>query len=385
VSATIQRKGESYRIAIHRGGERRYVTVKTKKEAYAVVAQVRKLELTGVNVVERVEQARTMTPANPHPLLKDALPEWIASQIATEDIRHSTARVYLDRCRTWLYPRLGEVHVNEVTREQIGSVIRAIKEQGRSLGTIKQTLNPLKTYFADQVERKILTANPASDVKYFIGKRQQKAHAEQVKFFTTPERDRVTSTAFTWYPRWGAFITTGMKAGLRWGEIAALQTGDVDFDRGRLTVRRTVSEGGRIEAPKNGKTRTVKASPDLLKALRLQIETVNHEASTKGWGPEQRQWIFPNRDGHVRTYTGTLTEWKKIQQKAGVSYLNFHCTRHTYATHLLEDGADIRWVSKQLGHASISQTVDTYGHVIAEAHEHHVEALDQVPVVSTPS
>jgi integrase len=178
------------------------------------------------------------------------------------------------------------------------------------------------------------------------------------------------------YPRWGAFILTSFKAGLRWGETAALQTSDVDFTRARITVRRTVSEGGRIEAPKNGKERIVKASPELLKALRLQIETVAHEAMTREW--TDCQWVFPNRNGDVRTYTGALTEWAKILRKAKVTYRKYHATRHSYATHLLEAGADIRWVQSQLGHASISQTVDTYGHVAAEAHEHNVKALDRV-------
>jgi site-specific recombinase XerD len=44
---------------------------------------------------------------------------------------------------------------------------------------------------------------------------------------------------------------------------------------------------------------------------------------------------------------------------------------------LLEGGADIRWVQRQLGHASIGQTADTYGHVQPERHEAAVESLDR--------
>jgi integrase/recombinase XerC len=47
----------------------------------------------------------------------------------------------------------------------------------------------------------------------------------------------------------------------------------------------------------------------------------------------------------------------------------YHSTRHTFTTGLLEGGADIRWVQRQLGHASIGQTADTYGHVPPERHE----------------
>jgi Phage integrase family len=51
--------------------------------------------------------------------------------------------------------------------------------------------------------------------------------------------------------------------------------------------------------------------------------------------------------------------------------------RHSYATWLLEAGADIRWVQRQLGHATIAQTSDTYGHLESERHEERV-SLDEV-------
>ena len=63
--------------------------------------------------------------------------------------------------------------------------------------------------------------------------------------------------------------------------------------------------------------------------------------------------------------------------KAQLPYRPYHATRHTFATWLLEGGADIRWVQRQLGHATIAQTADTYGHVQAERHDAAVEALDR--------
>jgi hypothetical protein len=50
--------------------------------------------------------------------------------------------------------------------------------------------------------------------------------------------------------------------------------------------------------------------------------------------------------------------------------------RHSYATWLLEGGADIRWVKDQMGHASIAETEGTYGHLVRERHERDVDVLD---------
>ena len=68
---------------------------------------------------------------------------------------------------------------------------------------------------------------------------------------------------------------------------------------------------------------------------------------------------------------------KPLLSRAKLAYRPYHSTRHTFATWLLEGGADIRWVQRQLGHASIGQTADTYGHVQPERHESAVEGLDR--------
>ena len=76
------------------------------------------------------------------------------------------------------------------------------------------------------------------------------------------------------HPRWAPFILTGLLAGLRWGESAALMRSDIDFGRGRLHVQRTVSGRGAVAPPKKGRDRWVKASPALLQALRGHLEAI---------------------------------------------------------------------------------------------------------------
>jgi integrase len=59
------------------------------------------------------------------------------------------------------------------------------------------------------------------------------------------------------------------------------------------------------------------------------------------------------------------------------STVGYHATRLSFATWLLEAGRDLRWVQRQLGHASIAQTADTYGHVQPDRHAGAVDFLDQ--------
>jgi integrase len=84
----------------------------------------------------------------------------------------------------------------------------------------------------------------------------------------------------------------------------------------------------------------------------------------------QRALVFPTTYGLLLGYPYFLEHgWRPLLAKAGLPYRRYHATRHSYATWLLEDGADLRWVQSQMGHATIGQTADTYGHVAPERHE----------------
>jgi integrase len=102
------------------------------------------------------------------------------------------------------------------------------------------------------------------------------------------------------------------------------------------------------------------------------------EGQVQDWSVEQRALVFPNKVGRIMQYSSFIEDvWQPLLAKAGLPYRKYHSTRHTFATWLLSDGADLRWVQQQLGHASIAQTADTYGHVQPDRHEAAVIALDQ--------
>ena len=108
MGATFTKRGESYRVAIHANGERRYVTVRSKADAEGLVREIRRQELAGVNVLEGIKRARTNTPtqSTTFPTLREALDEWIDGQvrvaISGSPRRKATAR----GCACGRIPRL---------------------------------------------------------------------------------------------------------------------------------------------------------------------------------------------------------------------------------------------------------------------------------------
>ncbi len=392
MGATYRKKNKhSWLVCVHYDRQREFKVVKSEQDAKDLVKLIHKQELAGINVIDTIRQARAERAVAPVPVelpkLRDALPEWIDRQERAGEIRGGTPKSYRSRLATWVDPfqlpdgrLLGDLPVNQVTREMIGAVIWRVKEAGRSLAIIEGIRNPLRGYYASLIEMKALKGpNPAADLKFFIGKRAYRKRQHGVAFFTQEEGPQLFATARAGFPRWYAFVATGVLTGLRWGESAALYKSDIDWKRGRLHVQRTFSEkANSIEVCKDGEDRWVKASPALLDALRAHLGAIELEGQVKEWTPEQRQLVFPNSRGRITHHGQFVADvWQPLLEKAGLPYRKYHGTRHTYATWLLEDGADLRWVQEQMGHATIEQTAGTYGHCQPERHEATVNGLDR--------
>jgi len=139
-------------------------------------------------------------------------------------------------------------------------------------------------------------------------------------------------------PKYRVFCTTLYATGMRVSEAARLQVGDIDGARGVIWVR----DG------KGGKDRLVGMDATLLQLLRTY------------WHYERpaAPWVFASRHGtplHAATVRKAL---HRAAKRAGIGQrVTPHVLRHCYATHLLEQGTELRVVQAMLGHASIASTV----------------------------
>ena len=174
-----RRGRKSWVVVVRWQGARELKIVHTEQDAKALVQMIHKQELAGINVLETIRQARVRAAGTPvpdsvpFPALREALATWIERQERTGEIRVSTGMAYRSRLATWVYPHplpdgrhLGDLAVNQVTREHLGAVIRRVREAGRSLAIVEGIRNPLRGYYADAIETKALPGpNPASDLR----------------------------------------------------------------------------------------------------------------------------------------------------------------------------------------------------------------------------
>lgn len=153
--------------------------------------------------------------------------------------------------------------------------------------------------------------------------------------------------------------------GLRAAEATHLRTRDIDGERKLL----------RIEFGKGNKERWLPLSPKLLALLR-KYWRVYHSKGAKG------EWLFPGtsadqpiREEAVRTVFKKVCQDLQLKERA-----TLHTLRHSYATHMLDDGADLRTIQGALGHSSLSTTA-IYTHVSERKLHEAKSPLDTLPPV----
>jgi len=152
-------------------------------------------------------------------------------------------------------------------------------------------------------------------------------------------------------PKYQAALSVAYGAGLRASEVVALKVGDVDSQRMLL----------RVEQGKGRKDRHAMLSPVLLERLRAWWRVGHAQGKILPGG-----WLFPGRDPTDPMTTRQLNRViHAAADAAGIGKrVSMHTLRHSFATHLLNSGADLRAIQELLGHASLS-TTQRYTHVDA--------------------
>jgi integrase len=161
-----------------------------------------------------------------------------------------------------------------------------------------------------------------------------------------------------------AAVLCASKAGLRAGEITALQWGDIDFRNQRLTVQRTIYQGHE-GSPKGGRLRRVEMTSQLAAALRAMRHL-------------RGRYIFCGADGRPWTRGELDSRLSRSYKRAKLRKVGWHTLRHSFCSHLAMRGAPARSIQELAGHASLS-TTQRYMHLSPSAKREAIELLEKPP------
>lgn len=304
-------------------------------------------------------------------------------------IRESTGRRYKITIENLIKPTIGLLKVAELSA---GDIRRWVNDQvaEKTRDEVGRGLDIVRQAFDYQVELDAIAANPASSIK--LAKRDDDSEQGVVTAFMEPAAVKLMRQVADAFARQGyqgdraalsKHTTNGtlaarakawakyrpmfyllITAGIRIGELCALQWKDVDFEGGTIRIEKTINDKGVIGPPKTRTSiRTITMSGKPMEIL-------------KGWYdacPDRSPstYVFGGDKPAIRSNLSARM-WKPLMVAAGLvdeegsSLWSFHDCRHWHASVLINNGMDPQQVCNRLGHANVTTTLRIYTHLFKE-------------------
>ena len=242
-----------------------------------------------------------------------------------------------------------ELHMDctivDATEEEAGEYIKWLKSNGKSVATVSRCIASLKNLYAFLCLRQIMNSNPAAKLVSDKGvqKLPQILSSREVELLLE-QPECVDAKGY----RDRAMLELLYATGMRVTELIDLNIGDVNLG------------AGVVRCESRGKERFVPMYPAAIKALGEYIELVRPQMLAL---PDEEA-LFVNVSGERMSRQGFWKIIKYYQKKAKIDKdITPHTLRHSFAAHLLENGADIHAIQEMLGHADISST-QVYSHLV---------------------
>lgn len=238
----------------------------------------------------------------------------------------------------------------QVDYRDVRVYLSELAEKKYSRNTISRKMASLRSFYQFLLRQEVIEENPFSYIHL------KKKNIKLPRFFYEKEMDALFESAQGSTPleqRNLALLEILYGSGLRLSECANLELSKIDWDTGTLQIY-----------GKGSKERYVPFGSFAQEALEIYLENGRKELMTRF--QKTHDFVFINRLGDPITPTGIEYVLNQLIKKSSLdSTIHPHMLRHTFATHLLNNGADLRTVQELLGHANLS-TTQIYTHVTKE-------------------
>lgn len=288
---------------------------------------------------------------------KEWLTTWLENYVKpTHKIR--TYDLYKQTVEKKIVPYLGNHDMDELTPIVVQRYVADMIEKG-NLRTGKGLSSNSVNGIISVIQSSLHTAYRLGLTKEYIGDKIQrpKTFEKRIECFTTAEQKKIEEAVMSGKKQKFFGIVICLYTGLRIGELLALTWGDVDFDKGEVSISKScycgkhgrVVDGVKTEHSK----RVIPLSKQILKILRLMKKDSDCEYVISSHG----------KPITTRSYQRSF---EILQDKLHIRCRGFHALRHTFATRALEFGMDVKTLSEIMGHKNSTITLNRYAHSLSE-------------------
>ena len=260
--------------------------------------------------------------------------------IHTKNASENTVASYMRDIRQFIayLSEISAPKLSDVRHSQICDYVSWMQNAGKSPATVSRSVASLKNFFAFAILRGVCTQNPVHDIHVEKNARKlpQILSGKEVELLLSQPQQ----TDMKGY-RDKAMLELLYATGIRVSELIGLNVDDVNLNVGFISCTAKV------------KTRIIPLYPAAVKALHNYIFDIRPQMIAN---PLESS-LFVNVNGERMTRQGFWKIVKHYQDMAGIDKdITPHTLRHSFAAHLLENGADLRSIQEMLGHSDISST-----------------------------
>jgi len=315
------------------------------------------------------------------PLFSEVKKKWL--EYKQSRCRETTWEMYAGHCGAELKDRpkkreagrakknrfsdLDGKRIDRITTATVESFITAKQGETMSLGTLRKILVTLNQIMAYAVRHRLIDYNPVRDAERpkatgAIGEtREMKIMApDQIRALLEAEPSQKYRTLY---------LTT-ILTGARPGEILGLKWSDVNFEKKQISIVRTFNSGRFFEPKTKGSIRKIDMAPILVKEL---------AAWKLARGGKDEALVFSSGKGTpILCHNLKSEHFFPALKAAGIEPIRFHDLRHTYASLMLAQGENVKYIQTQLGHSSPTVTLNVYSHLLKETNQDAVCRLENV-------
>ncbi len=248
--------------------------------------------------------------------------------------------------------RAEEIDINQIDNITIREYLASLYQQKKKKSSIARKLAALRTFFKYLCREDILQANPARLVSSPRLEKKLPNHLtvdQVIRFIEMPDNETVLGK------RDRAIMELLYGAGLRVSELVTLNLTDIDFQHASVRVKGKGRKERIVPFGQHART-AIEVYLGVRGQLLMEADEVDREPLA----------VFLNYQG-TRITTRSVGRMidKYIKQCADLHHISPHALRHSFATHLLDAGADLRSIQELLGHVRLS-TTQQYTHVSIE-------------------
>ena len=287
------------------------------------------------------------------PTLQAFAPRFLDSYARANRQKPSTIVTKESLLRVNLAPLLGAKRLDAITNEDVQRLKRALS--ARAPKTVNSVLSVLSTLLKAAVEWQVIERVPCTI-------RLLKVPKPSAMFHNFDAYERLVEAARATGPNATLIVLLGGEAGLRCGEMIALEWADFDLATRQLCVQRS-NWNGHVTAPKGGRLRYIPLTIRLARALRDH----RHLRSPL---------VLCDEHGAALKHKAALLEVRRSARRGTVQNSGVHVLRRTFCSHLAMRGAPARAIQELAGHQDLS-TTQRYMHLSPAAIEGAIRLLDQ--------